>query len=70
MRIDGSPALLLRYRAQPLTTVHSGHLAVVWNEARAAYVVSGHPSDPRSARKDRRTVRALRAMALAMQRDR
>lgn len=67
MRIDGSPALVLRYPGNSPTTVHSGHLAIVWNEAQAAYVVSGHPSDPRTVRKDRRTVKVLRAMALAMQ---
>jgi hypothetical protein len=65
-RIDDSPALLLRYPAQPLTTVHSGHLAIVWNEAHAGYAVSAHSSDPRTARKERRTIKALRAMALAM----
>lgn len=66
MRIDDSPALLLRYPANPLTTVHSGHLAIVWNEAQAGYAVSAHPSDPRTARKERRTIKVLRAMALAM----
>lgn len=66
MRIDGRPALLLTYPANSPTTVHQGHFAIVWNEAQAAYVVSGHPSDPRTARKGRRTVRALRAMAVAM----
>jgi hypothetical protein len=66
MRIDDSPALLLRYPAHPLTTVHSGHLAIVWNEAQAGYAVSAHPSDPRTARKERRAIKALRAMALAM----
>lgn len=65
-RIDDSPALLLSYPPHPLTTVHSGHLAIVWNEAQAGYAVSAHPSDPRTARKERRTIKALRAMALAI----
>ena len=66
MRIDGSPAILLRYPAHPLTTVHSAHLAIVWNEAHAGYAVSGHPSDPQTTRQERRTIEALRAMALAL----
>ena len=66
LRIGTSPALLLRQRSYPLTTVHSGHLAIVWNESNAGYAVSGHPSDPRTAHQRRLAVRALRAMALAM----
>jgi hypothetical protein len=67
VRVGTRPALILRYRAQPLTTVHSGHLAIVWNQTNAGYVVSGHPTDPRTERQERRTIQALRAMALAMQ---
>jgi hypothetical protein len=65
-RIDDSPALLLSYPAHPLTTVHSGHLASVWNETQTGYAVSAHPRDPRTPRKERRAIKALRAMALAM----
>lgn len=66
-RVGTRPALVLRYRPQPLTTVHSGHLAIVWNETEAGYAVSGHPSEPWTERRERRTIQALRAMALAMQ---
>jgi len=65
-RIAGRPALLLRYPAQPLTTVHSGHLAIVWNEASAGYVVSGHPPDVSTPGEERDAVRELRLTALGM----
>ena len=45
--VRGHPALLVRYPAHPLTTVHSGHLALVWNEGEAGFVVSGHPAGAR-----------------------
>jgi hypothetical protein len=67
VRVGARPGLVLRHREQPLTTVHSGHLAIVWNQANAGYVVSGHPTDPRTEDQERRTIQALRAMALAMQ---
>ena len=66
LRVGTNPALLLRERSYPLTTVHSGHLAIVWNESNAGYTVSGHPSEPRTAQQRRLAVRALRAMAVAM----
>jgi hypothetical protein len=65
-RIAGRPALLLRHRAQPLTTVHSGHLAIVWNEASAGYAVSGHPPDAPTPGGERDAIRALRITALGM----
>ena len=67
LRVGTRSGLLLRYRAQPLTTVHSGHFAVVWNQASAGYAVSGHPSEPGTRRQERRASQALQAMALAMQ---
>ena len=66
LTVGTPPALLLRYPPQPLTTVHSGHLAVIWNERKAGYVVSGHPVDPISIERRRQATDALRAMALAM----
>ena len=66
LRVGTSPALLVRQRSYPLTTVHSGHLAIVWNESNAGYTVSGHPSEPRTARQRRLAVRALKAMAVGM----
>lgn len=45
LRVGVNRALLLSYPA-PLTTVHSGHLAIVWNETEGGYVVSGHSSEP------------------------
>jgi hypothetical protein len=66
LTVGTHPALLLRYPPQPLTTVHSGHLAIIWNEGKAAYVVSGHPVDPISSERRPQATAALRAMALAM----
>ena len=66
LTVGTHPALLLRYPPQPLTTVHSGHLAVIWNERKGGYVVSGHPVDPISIERRRQATDALRAMALAM----
>ncbi|HEX2414620.1 MAG TPA: hypothetical protein VHJ37_05325 [Thermoleophilaceae bacterium] len=66
LTVGTHPALLLRYPPQPLTTVHSGHLAIIWNEGSAGYAVSGHPVDPISGERRQRAVDALRAMALAM----
>ena len=51
---------------RPLTTVHSGHLAIVWNEATAGYVVSGHALDDPAEAREREVVRALHAMAVGM----
>lgn len=65
-RIAGRPALLLRHAAQPLTSVHTGHLALVWNEASAGYTVSGHLPDAHTAQQEEDAIRALRATALAM----
>ena len=42
LRVAGEPALLLRYPPHPLTSVHTGHLAVVWNDSSAGYVISVH----------------------------
>lgn len=66
LRIAGRPALLLRYPPQPLTTVHSGHVAIVWNEASAGYTVSGHPPETPTPGQEGEAVRALRATALGM----
>ena len=66
LRLGAAPALLLAYPQQPLTTVHSGHLALVWNESEAGYVVSGHATEPAGAGSRRRAIVALRAMALVM----
>jgi len=63
VRVAGRRGLLLAYARQPLTTVHTGHLAIVWNEAEAGYAVSGHPSDGATRA---RAVRALRAAAAAI----
>jgi hypothetical protein len=66
LRVGSQPGLVLRYRPQPLTTVHTGHLAIVWNEATAGYAASGHPSDPRTGRSERRAIKALRGTAVNM----
>lgn len=46
LRVAQRPALLLRHAPHPLTSVHTGHLAIVWNEASAGYVISGHLPEP------------------------
>ena len=66
LQIGDRPGLLLRYAPQPLTSVHTGHLAIVWNERSAAYVVSGHPADSPTPAQNDRAIRALRETALAM----
>ena len=66
VRVGPWPALVVRYPPLPLTTVHSGHLAIVWNEATAGYVVSGHALDDPAEAREREVVRALHAMAVGM----
>jgi hypothetical protein len=65
-RIAGRRALLLRHPGQPLTTVHSGHLAIVWNDASAGYAVSAHPPDTPTTGGERDAIRALRMTARGM----
>jgi hypothetical protein len=65
-RIAGRPALLLRHAERPLTSVHTGHLALVWNEASDGYTVSGHLSEAGTAQQEEAAIRALRATALAL----
>ncbi len=66
IRVGPWPALVVRYPPLPLTTVHSGHLAIVWNEVAAGYVVSGHPLEDPVESDERDVVRALHAMAVGM----
>ncbi len=65
-QIGNRPGLLLKHPPRPLTSIHTGHLAIIWNEPGAAYVVSGHPPDSATTLQRTRAIRALRETAIAM----
>ena len=47
--VDGHPGLLLQAAGYPDGGVHGGHIAAIWNQGRAGYVLSLHFTEQRHA---------------------
>lgn len=70
LRVGNRRGLLLRYAPRPLTSIHTGHLAVIWNERSAGYVASGHPPEPSMPQQEARAIQALLQTAVGIHSDR